>query len=167
MITIEQCVHQDQESQRDRKLLRVWEEKQKKNVSLKTVRRTSSKLRKNQRILLQPLMSGEATSEERIGCSIIILLNVWLFRGIELTDDILHIIFSYLQLKDRIRVERGINNLAWSPIILICYDVISLLVCRQWYGVARQWWKSAKSIHFQNTFRKFKSGKFSSYSLVQ
>lgn len=57
-------------------------------------------------------MSGEATSEERIGCSIIILLNVWLFRGIELTDDILHIIFSYLQLKDRIRVERGINNLA-------------------------------------------------------
>ena len=59
---------------------------------------------------LKPLMSGEATSEKRIGCSIVFLLNVWLFRTTELTDDILHIIFSYLQLKDRIRVERGIKH---------------------------------------------------------
>lgn len=38
-------------------------------------------------------------------------------RGVELTDDILHIVFSYLQLKDRIRIERGIECI----IDLNCY----------------------------------------------
>ena len=40
------------------------------------------------------------------------LCNICIFgflRAIELTDDILHIIFSYLELKDRIRIERGIE----------------------------------------------------------
>lgn len=45
-----------------------------------------------------------------------ILLNL---RGFELTDDVLHIIFSYLELKDRIRVERGVYKLmlAWLDLL--------------------------------------------------
>lgn len=56
----------------------------------------------------------------------------------ELNDDALRHVFSYLGLKDRVKVER---------------------VCRRWCQVARSSWQSVRKLNFQNVFQSFK-GKY-------
>jgi len=56
----------------------------------------------------------------------------------ELNDDILLHIFSYLGLKDRIKIER---------------------VCRRWRRVTGLLWKSTRTLHFRNVFTSFR-GKY-------
>ena len=103
----------------------------------------------------------------------------------ELNDDILLHLFSYLGLKDKIKIERGVWVSHWCCTHLyypcqldamfdtyykllqelflnhycMCCCCSVFIVCRRWYRVARLSWPLMRTLRFRNVFASFK-GKY-------
>ena len=67
-------------------------------------------------------------------------------RSVGLNNDVLCHIFTYLSVKDRVRVER---------------------VCKQWQAAARLSWSLLPTLHFRGVFKRFEGGFLHVYSYIE